>query len=253
MPARKPIADRAPSLTVSAGVATIRFERPREHNRIDPDDIPVLRAHLERAAVDASVRAVIFTGAGTRTFSSGFTIEAVLGRLDRSFEDLLDTIEGLPIPTLALINGGVYGGATDLALCCDIRIGVTGTRMFMPAARFGLHYYPGGLRRYVAAVGAAEAKRIFLTGQTLGDEVMLRIGFLTDLVPRRALTATVAEYLGAIDACEPSVQRSMKRQIDAIAAGHAEQSASRDAYEASLASPELRRRLASLTQKRRRR
>jgi hypothetical protein len=82
---------------------------------------------------------------------------------------------------------------------------------------------------------------------------MLRIGFLTDLVPRRALTATVAQYIDAIKACEPSVQRSMKRQIDAIAVGDAEQSASRDAYEASLASPELRRRLAALTQKRRRR
>lgn len=249
--ARKLIADGAPTLSVSAGVATIRFERPREHNRIDPDDIPVLRAHLERAAVDAAVRVVIFTGAGTRTFSSGFTIEAILGRLDRSFEELLDTIERLPMPTLAVINGGVYGGATDLALCCDIRIGVRGTRMFMPAARFGLHYYPGGLRRYVVAVGAAQAKRIFLTGQTLDDEDMLQIGFLTDLVPRRTLAATVAEYVAAIKAGEPSVQRSMKRQIDAIAAGDAE-SASRDAYDASLASPELRRRLAALTQKRRR-
>ena len=249
--ARKLIADGAPTLTVSAGIATVRFERPREHNRIDPDDIPVLRTHLERAAVDAAVRAVIFTGAGTRTFSSGFTIEAILGRLDRSFEELLDTIERLPMPTLAVINGGVYGGATDLALCCDIRIGVRGTRMFMPAARFGLHYYPGGLRRYVAAVGAAQAKRIFLTGQTLDDEDMLRIGFLTDLVPRRTLAATVAEYVGAIKACEPSVQRSMKRQIDAIVASNAE-SPSRDAYDASLASPELRRRLAALTQKRRR-
>ena len=253
MARRKPIGNGAPSLTVSAGVATIRFERPREHNRIDPDDIPMLRAYVERAAVDASVRAVIFTGAGTRTFSSGFTIEAIVGKLDRSFEELLDAIERLPMPTVAAINGGVYGGATDLTLCCDIRIGVAGTRMFMPAARFGLHYYPGGLRRYVTAVGAAEAKRIFLTGQTIGDEEMLRIGFLTDLVPRRALARTLAAYVAAIKSCEPSVQRSMKRQIDAIAAGDVGESASRDAYEASLASPELRRRLAALTEKRRRR
>jgi enoyl-CoA hydratase/carnithine racemase len=253
MAARKPIASGAPRLTVSAGVATIRFDRPREHNRIDPDDIPVLRAYVERAAVDASVQAVVFTGAGTRTFSSGFTIEAIVGKLDRSFEELLDAIERLPMPTLAAINGGVYGGATDLALCCDLRIGVSGTRMFMPAARFGLHYYPGGLRRYVTAVGAAEAKRLFLTGQTIGDADMLRIGFLTDLVPRRLLEKTVAEYIAAIKACEPSVLRSMKRQIDAIAAGNAEESASREAYEASLASAELRRRLAALSEKRRRR
>src|SRR5205085_3573985 len=178
MASRKPPLEGPPSLAIVRRVATVRFERPREHNRIDPDDIPMLRAHVERAALDASVRAMVFTGAGGRTFSSGFTIEAILGRLDRSFEDLLDKIEELPMPTIAVLDGGVYGGATDLALCCDIRIGVPATRMFMPAARFGLHYYPGGLRRYVAAVGAAQAKRIFLTGQTLTAEEMVRIGFL---------------------------------------------------------------------------
>jgi enoyl-CoA hydratase/carnithine racemase len=252
MAARKRVQDGPPSLTVAGGVATVRFERPREHNRIDPDDIPVLRAYVERAALDASVRVVVFTGAGGRTFSSGFTIEAILDRLDRSFEDLLDAIERLPMPTIAVLNGGAYGGATDLALCCDFRIGVSGTRMFMPAARFGLHYYPGGLCRYVAAVGPTQAKRVFLTGQTLRGHEMLRIGFLTELVPRRRLERTVAEYIAAIEACDPAVVASMKRQLNAIATGDAEKAASRAAYEASLASPELRRRLAALTRKRRR-
>jgi enoyl-CoA hydratase/carnithine racemase len=252
MAARKRTQDGPPSLTVAGGVATVRFERPREHNRIDPDDIPVLRAHVERAALDASVRVVLFTGAGGRTFSSGFTIEAILERLDRSFENLLDAIERLPLPTIAVVNGGLYGGATDLALCCDFRIGVSGTRMFMPAARFGLHYYPGGLRRYVAAVGPAQAKRIFLTGQTLRAKEMLRIGFLTELVPRRRLARTVAGYVAAIEACDPAVVASMKGQLSAIAAGDAEKAVSRAAYEASLASPELKRRLTALNQKHRR-
>ncbi len=253
MASRKRSRDGPPSLTVEDGLATVRFERPREHNRIDPDDIAVLRAHLERVTADASVRVVVFTGAGARTFSSGFTIEAILDRLDRSFEHLLDALERLPLPTVAIVNGGVYGGATDLALCCDFRIGVSGTCMFMPAARFGLHYYPGGLRRYVAAVGPAQAKRVFLTGQTLSSEEMLRIGFLTELVPRRRLGRTIAEYVAAIQACDSAVVASMKGQINAIAAHDAENAASRIAYEASLASPELRRRLRALTQTRRRR
>jgi enoyl-CoA hydratase/carnithine racemase len=245
-------ADGAPSLTIAGSVATIRFERPREHNRIDPDDIPVLRAYLERIAATAAVRAIVFTGAGGKTFSSGFTIDAILDRLDRSFEDLLDSIERFPLPTIAALNGGVYGGATDLALCCDIRIGVPGTRMFMPAARFGLHYYPGGLRRYVAAVGLAQAKRIFLTGQTLRAEEMLRIGFLTELVARKRLEAAVADYVAAIEACDPAVVTSMKRQLNAMAAGNAPQATSREDYETSLGSAELRRRLAALGQKQKR-
>ncbi|TMH58396.1 MAG: enoyl-CoA hydratase/isomerase family protein [Betaproteobacteria bacterium] len=253
MASRKRSHEGPPSLTVDNGLATVRFERPREHNRIDPDDIPVLRAHLERVTADTSVRVVVFTGAGERTFSSGFTIEAILDRLDRSFEDLLDAIEALPLPTIAVVNGGVYGGATDLALCCDFRIGVSGTRMFMPAARFGLHYYPGGLRRYVAAVGATQAKRVFLTGQTLAAEEMQRIGFLTELVPRTRLGRTVAAYVAAIQTCDPAVVASMKEQIHAIDAGDQAKAASRAAYEASLASPELRRRLGALTQTRHRR
>jgi hypothetical protein len=80
---------------------------------------------------------------------------------------------------------------------------------------------------------------------------MLRIGFLTELVSQRELPRVVARYVAATRACEPTVQRSMKRQLDAIAAGDADEAASREAYEASLASPELRRRLTALMERRR--
>jgi enoyl-CoA hydratase/carnithine racemase len=241
--------DAAPNLKIAGMVATIRFERPAEHNRIDPDDIPVLRRHLEAIAATPEVRVVVFTGAGNRTFSSGFTVGAILKRLDRSFEDLLDAVERFPLPTICALNGSVYGGATDLALACDFRIGVRGTGMFMPAARFGLHYYPGGLRRFVAALGPAQAKRIFLTAQTLRAEEMLRIGFLTELVPRAKLEKRVAEYVAAFADCEPTVIKSMKRQINALAAGELPQASSREDYERSLASGELKRRLAALGKK----
>src|SRR5215468_8616869 len=234
--------DGPPSLTIAGAAATIRFERPGEHNRIDPDDVAVLRGHLGRIAALPELRAVVITGSGTRTFSSGFTVDAILSRLDRSFEDLLDEIEAFPLPTICALNGSVYGGATDLALCCDVRLGVPGTVMFMPAARFGLHYYPGGLRRCVAAVGLAQAKRIFLSAQTLPAAEMLRIGFLTELLPRQGLQRRVAQYVAAFGECEPTVVKSMKRQLNALARGDTEEGGSRAAYEASLASPELRRR-----------
>jgi enoyl-CoA hydratase/carnithine racemase len=250
MAKRSVVADGPPTLTVAGPTATIRFERPSEHNRIDPDDIPVLRRHLDKIATLTRLRAVVFTGAGNRTFSSGFTVSAILERLDRSFEELLDSIEQCPLPTIAALNGSVYGGATDLALCCDFRIGVRGTGMFMPAARFGLHYYPGGLRRFAAALGASQAKRIFLTAQTLRAEDMLRIGFLTELVQRAQLERRVAEYVAALEECEPAVVRSMKRQINALAAGDRVAGPSRESYEASLASAELKRRLTALTKQR---
>ena len=116
----------------------------------------------------------------------------------------------------------------------------------MPAARFGLHYYPGGLRRAVAALGASQAKRIFLTAQTLDADEMHRIGFLTQLVARDALAATVDDYVAALRECDPAVVKSMKRQINALAAGDLQAAISRNDYEDSLRSSELRRRLAAI-------
>src|SRR5690606_34770651 len=141
-------ADTTPLLTVSGRAATILLRRPAQHNRIDPDDLPVLMDHLAAVEADATADVPVFRGSGDQTFSSGYTVEAILSRLkERAFERFLDRLEHLAKPTIAAIQGGIYGGATDLALCCDLRIGVSASRMFMPAARFGLHYYQDGLRR----------------------------------------------------------------------------------------------------------
>jgi enoyl-CoA hydratase/carnithine racemase len=245
---RAPAIDEPPCLEVAGSAATIRLCRPGAHNRIDPDDIPVIRAHLD-AVARGDARVLVFTGTGSSTFSSGFTVDAIADRLDRSFEDLLDAIEQFPLPTLCALNGSVYGGATDLALCCDFRIGVHGARMFMPAAKFGLHYYPGGLRRYVTVLGVAQAKRLFMTAQTLAADEMLRIGFLTELVAAESLAAKVAAYVSALQDCEPGVVASMKQQLNAIAAGDVGAAQARTSYESSLRSPELRRRLAALLAK----
>ena len=109
----------------------------------------------------------------------------------------------------------------------------------MPAAKFGLHYYPGGLGRFVTQLGLTQAKRIFLTAQTIGDEDMNRIGFLTELVQREQLHATVRGYVEAIAACEPSAVASMKRQMNAIAGNAPEAATCRDDFERSLRSEEL--------------
>lgn len=248
---RSVAADGPPTLEIAGAAATIRLCRPAAHNRIDPDDIATLRTHLAELASRTGISAVVITGTGNTTFSSGYTVDAILDRLNQDFEDLLDALESFSLPTICALNGSVYGGATDLALCCDFRIGVRGSRMFMPAARLGLHYYPGGLRRYVLALGLTHAKRLFLTGQTIDADEMLRIGFLTELVERRALAAKVAEYTAALRECEPATVKSMKRQLNAVGAREEPLARSRSAYLASLRSAELKRRLAAFPKRQR--
>jgi enoyl-CoA hydratase/carnithine racemase len=239
--------DGAPLFAIHNNVAEIRLDRLGHHNRIDPDDLPLLMEYLATVRLSGQCRALVITGTGTKTFSSGYTLSAIVERLDSRFEQFLDAVEDCPVPTICALNGSVYGGATDLALCCDFRIGVTDARMFMPAARIGLHYYPGGMRRYVTALGVTNAKRLFLTGMTIDATEMLRIGFLTDLVAPDALRERVSDYVGAILECEPGVVTSMKQQLNRIGAGDSDACISRTAYEGSLTSTALRERLASIT------
>lgn len=236
----------SPKLDIAGGVAALRFCRPEEHNRIDPEDVAVLMRHFERVLAEPGVRVLVVSGSGEKTFSSGYTVHAIREHLDDRLEKMLDTLESLPLPVICALNGSAYGGAIDLALCCDFRIGVRGARMFMPAAKFGLHYYPGGLRRYVTRLGLNTAKKLFLTAQALGDEEMLRIGFLDELVDRSQFDATVEAYVKAILECEPKVVASMKLFLNQTADGAIDLAAQRAAFVQSLLSDELASRLGAL-------
>jgi enoyl-CoA hydratase/carnithine racemase len=235
-----------PLLEIDGARATIRLNRPAEHNRIDPADLGVLADYLAQAQSHPEIRVLVVTGAGDRSFSSGYTIQALQDQLDDRFERLLDALESLPLPVICALNGSVYGGATDLALCCDFRLGVHGSRFIMPAAKIGLHYYPGGIRRYVTRLGLSAAKKLFLTALPIDAEEMLRIGFLTELVAPDALQTEVTRYVDALVACAPEVVRSMKEFLNQVAEGKADATAMRSAYEKSLASQELAERIAAL-------
>lgn len=236
----------APQLHLSEGRATITLSRPAEHNRIAPSDIGQIMRHLDEVERSQNTRVLVWTGLGEKTFSSGYTLSAIRGSLDSSFENMLDRIEAFPLPTICALNGSAYGGGTDIAMCCDWRIGVNGIRMFVPAARFGLHYYPGGLRRFVTRLGPIVTKRIFLTCMPLNDEEMLRCGFLQELVERKSLDSTVEAYCSALQEGDAQAIASMKVHIDALAGGDLDEAYGRRRYQETLESDELERRLAKL-------
>ncbi len=251
----QPIAehDGAPLARREADWLEVTLNRPSQHNRIDPADIDALLALLTPLRTDpGATRGLLITGSGERSFSSGYTLQAIETRLDDRLEQLFDTLETLPFVTVAALNGSITGGATDLALCCDIRIGVPGIRMYVPAARLGIHYYSGGLRRYVTRLGLSATSRLMLAGMTIDDAEMLRIGFLSEIVARSALDERIAALRATIGQTEPGAVADMKRHLLALAAGGSsderfalEQSMAA-AYRASLRTPALQQRLAAL-------
>jgi enoyl-CoA hydratase len=230
----------APSLEINAGHALIRFNRPSVSNRIQPEDIPVIYQHFETVQRRPDIRVLILTGSG-RTFSSGFHLGALQDSSDGpiAFEKLTDAIENLSAVTIAKINGPVYGGATDIAVACDFRIGVKGTEMFMPAARLGLHFYPNGLRRWVTRLGPNAAKKLFLTSATLSDQQMLNIGFLDELVEKTELDGTVDALAARILRQAPLPVQGMKQIINQITRGEFDDAQARAQFEASLCSSDI--------------
>ena len=133
------------------------------------------------------------------------------------------------MPTICRLNGGVYGGSTDLALACDFRIGVDTAEMFMPAARLGLHYYKSGIERYVTRLGVDNAKKLFLTAQKISAPEMLRIGYLTAMVPMEMLDEEVDKLANILAGNAPVAMRGMKRAINEFARGKLDEDAAEPA------------------------
>jgi enoyl-CoA hydratase/carnithine racemase len=235
-----------PVFTVDGARATIRLNRPRHVNRIEAEDLQALLALFDRVEADPAIRVLIITGTG-RAFSAGYDLNSVADRsaeggeqtAGSAFEVMVDRLEDLGVPTICRLNGGVYGGSTDLALACDFRIGVDTAEMFMPAARLGLHYYKSGIRRYVSRLGADNAKRLFLTAEKIGAAEMLRIGYLTAMVPADQLDAEVDRLAALLAANAPAAMAGMKRTVNEIARGKLDEAAADARARASMRGAEI--------------
>ena len=247
-----------PLVNVADGRAVVRLNRPREHNRLEPADLAVLRETIDHIDADTSVRVLVLTGTG-KSFSSGFHIGALADRLtgkaapeqDRdAFERMVDRLETLHVPTIAALNGGVYGGATDLALACDFRIGVEGMRLLMPAARLGIVYYASGIRRYVSRLGVAAAKQLFLTAQPIDAAEMLHIGYLDEVVPADELMSRAEALAATLAANAPLAIAGLKRAINETAAGALDSGALAAVREACAASSDHAEGVRAWTEKR---
>jgi enoyl-CoA hydratase/carnithine racemase len=207
-----------PSLAIDGAVATITLRRPQVANRLEPQDLEVLMSHV--AQVNASPVLVLRLQAVGRHFCGGFDIGKIgaAGEGIR-FEDMVNAFEDCRPVTVAVIQGGVYGGATDLALACDFRIGGQRAEMFMPAARLGLHFYQRGLERYVSRLGLDVAKRLFLSAEKLDAGAMRECGFLTERVSDEALDARAQALCDTLAAMAPLAVTGMKKHLNRIARG----------------------------------
>jgi enoyl-CoA hydratase len=246
-----------PVLTIEGPRATIRLNRPKHLNRLQPEDLDALLHLFDRIEANPAIRVAVLTGTG-RAFSAGYDLGSIADRAasagpqsaGSAFEIVVDRLEDLGVPTICRLNGGVYGGSTDLALACDFRIGIDTAEMFMPAARLGLHYYKSGIRRYVSRLGTDNAKRLFLTAEKIDAREMLRIGYLTALVPLSALDEEVDWLAATLAANAPIAMRGMKHTINEIARGQLDEAGADRRHRDSMQGAEIKEGITAFAEKR---
>lgn len=248
----------APVLEISGARATIRLNRPKHLNRLQSEDLGHLLKLFDRIEADAEIRVLVLTGTG-RAFSAGYDLNSVADRATSAteqqsagsaFEVVVNRLEDLGVPTICRLNGGVYGGSTDLALACDFRIGIDSAEMFMPAARLGLHYYKSGIERYVSRLGVDNAKMLFLTAQKIAAPEMLRIGYLTAMVPADQLDAEVDRLAGILAGNAPLAMRGMKRAINEFSHGKMDEEAADQRHRQSMRGDEIKEGIRAFAEKR---
>ena len=239
-------------LNVDDGVATLILNNPEKHNVLTCAVISTFQEALAIVKSDPSVRVLVITGNGDRSFCSGASLEELkTGELKaEDFPELTEAVAHLPIPKICALNGSVYGGGSELALSCDFRIGVQGMRMFVPPARIGLCYPISGIQRFVNILGANAAKRLLIASEDFDGEGLLEIGFLTQLCEKPDLLPTADALAKRISGYAPLAIEAMLAISDQFIHGNHDAHAAHALFQRCANSDDLKEGLASVAEKR---
>jgi methylglutaconyl-CoA hydratase len=210
---------------IKDGVGTVTMDRPDRHNAFDEHVIADLTAAFARLGQDDAVRAVVLRATG-KSFSAGADLDWMrrMAEYDeaanladaRALATLMRTIDTLPKPTLALVQGAAYGGGVGLVACCDIAIATEAASFSLSEVKLGL--IPAVISPYVVrAIGARAARRYFLTAERFDPVEARRLGLVHELVSSDALDEAARQILAALRGNGPTAVRAAKDLVATVA------------------------------------
>lgn len=208
------------------GVVTVTINRPNKKNAFDAALIGALRETFETLRDQERLRAVFVRGAGG-TFSAGADLGWMRDAIDHTEEDnrddamqmaiMLKHLHDIPALTVALVEGGAYGGGAGLVAACDMAVATAGARFAFSEVKLGL--IAATVSPYVvAAVGPRRARRLFSTGEVFDAEQARAFGLVDEVAAdAEALEAAKARIGEAMTACAPGAVEQSKRLVDEVA------------------------------------
>jgi enoyl-CoA hydratase len=200
-------------------VAVITINRPDKMNALNIQTRQEGAAALDELRDDESVRVVVITGAGPKSFVAGADISEFAGRtavtqrevmLGRS---LFTAVDAFPKPVIAMVNGYCFGGGCELAMACDLRVASETAVFGQPEINLGIIPGGGGTQRLTRLVGETKAMEMILTGDRIDAQTAFRLGLVNQVVPAADLEAKTMELATRIAEKSPVALRMAKEAV----------------------------------------
>lgn len=203
-------------------IGTITLDHPAKRNAIGSvlvDDILAALANFQKQGVRVIV---IRAAANTKVWSAGHDVDELNATTDplagsETLDRLLQGVATYPAPVIAMIQGSVWGGATDFVLSCDLIVGDESCTFAMPATNLGLAYNLEGLRRFVRRLPLNRVKELFFSATPVSAQQALNWGILNHLVTDGRLEWFTYEMAKCIATRAPLAIAAVKEQLRLLA------------------------------------
>lgn len=199
----------------------IKINRPKALNAFNIDVLNEFNNLLDEIDNDNSVKVIIVTGEGEKTFCAGADLAGIKNSTKEEFKQFIEKgqmlmrrIETMKIPIIAAINGFALGGGLELALACDIRIASENAKMGTPEVGIGLIPGWGATQRLPKVIGLGRAKELILTGVHITAKDAESLGLVNKVVTPEELINTANKMAQKIAGNAPVAVKLAKSTIN---------------------------------------
>jgi enoyl-CoA hydratase len=205
------------------GVCTITVNRPDKLNALNRKTVLEIGEAVKQANADASVKGMIITGAGPKSFVAGADISEFIGQsveqgkaMALAGQAVFRSIEESPKPVIAAVNGFALGGGCELAMACHLRIASENAKFGQPEVNLGLIPGYGGTQRLVQYLGKSKAAELMMTADMIGAQVALQLGLLNYVTTPEQLIPKCLEIMEKIKTKSPAAIAGVIRSVNAF-------------------------------------
>lgn len=208
--------------SIENGILTITINRPDKLNALNKKTVREIGVAIKNGESDNTVKAIILTGSGQKSFVAGADITEFVGltveqgkQLAKAGQDVFRSIETCSKPVVAAVNGFALGGGCELSMACHLRIASQNAKFGQPEVNLGLIAGYGGTQRLIQYIGKTKAIELHMTGELINAEQALHLGLVNYVVPQEQLLAKCNELLDKIKSKAPKAITGVINSVNA--------------------------------------